>query len=163
MNRRIIFAVIGIILSLIPAGVSLTAFQSNADKPNIILVMADDQGWGDTGYNGHPFVQTPALDAMAKSGLVFDRFYAAAPVCSPTRASVLTRRTPMRTKVTNHGRYMRPHEQTIAETLKSAGYVTGIFGKFHLGSGQPTRPAIPLAPASMNGWSVSTFSTTILT
>lgn len=163
MNRRIIFAVIGIILSLIPAGVSLTAFQSNADKPNIILVMADDQGWGDTGYNGHPFVQTPALDAMAKSGLVFDRFYAAAPVCSPTRASVLTGRTPMRTKVTNHGRYMRPHEQTIAETLKSAGYVTGIFGKFHLGSGQPDSPCNPLAPASMNGWSVSTFSTTILT
>ena len=153
MNRRIIFAVIGIILSLIPAGVSLTAFQSNADKPNIILVMADDQGWGDTGYNGHPFVQTPALDAMAKSGLVFDRFYAAAPVCSPTRASVLTGRTPMRTKVTNHGRYMRPHEQTIAETLKSAGYVTGIFGKFHLGSGQPDSPCNP-AGAGFDEWVV---------
>ncbi|WP_372726014.1 sulfatase-like hydrolase/transferase, partial [Novipirellula sp.] len=51
-------------------------------KPNIILVMADDQGWGDVGYNGHPFVQTPELDAMAKEGFVFDRFYAAAPVCS---------------------------------------------------------------------------------
>ena len=153
MNQRIIFAVIGIILSLIPAGVSLTAFQSNADKPNIILVMADDQGWGDTGYNGHPFVQTPALDAMAKSGLVFDRFYAAAPVCSPTRASVLTGRTPMRTKVTNHGRYMRPHEQTIAETLKSAGYVTGIFGKFHLGSGQPDSPCNP-AGAGFDEWVV---------
>ena len=52
--------------------------------------MADDQGFGDTGYNGHPFVQTPNLDAMARDGFVFDRFYAAAPVCSPTRASVLT-------------------------------------------------------------------------
>ncbi len=112
-------------------------------KPNIILVMADDQGWGDVGYNGHPFVQTPALDAMAKDGFVFDRFYAAAPVCSPTRASVLTGRNPIRTKVTNHGRYMRPEEQTIAETLKSAGYVTGIFGKFHLGSGQPNSPCNP--------------------
>ena len=87
-------------------------------KPNIILVMADDQGWGDTAYNGHPFVQTPALDAMAKDGCVLDRFYAGAPVCSPTRASVMTGRSPIRTKVTNHGRYLRPHEQTIGETKK---------------------------------------------
>jgi arylsulfatase A-like enzyme len=116
-----------------------------AAAPNIILVMADDQGWGDTGYNGHPFVQTPALDAMAKNGLVLDRFYAAAPVCSPTRASVLTGRNPIRTKVTNHGRYMRPHEQTIAESLKAAGYVTGIFGKVHLGSGQPDSICNPSA------------------
>ncbi|MEO0511231.1 MAG: sulfatase-like hydrolase/transferase [Verrucomicrobiota bacterium] len=112
-------------------------------KPNIILVMADDHGWGDAGYNGHPFVSTPTLDAMAKSGFVFDRFYAGAPVCSPTRASVMTGRSPIRTKVTNHGRYMRPHEQTIAETLKAAGYVTGIFGKVHLGSGQPDSPCNP--------------------
>ncbi|NQV32785.1 MAG: sulfatase-like hydrolase/transferase, partial [Phycisphaeraceae bacterium] len=100
-------------------------------------------GWGDTGYNGHPFVKTPALDAMAKDGFVFDRFYAAAPVCSPTRASVMTGRSPIRTKVTNHGRYMRPHEQTIGETLKAAGYITGIFGKVHLGSGQPDSPCNP--------------------
>lgn len=114
-----------------------------SDAPNIILVMADDQGWGDTGYNGHPFVQTPALDAMAQDGLVFDRFYAAAPVCSPTRASVMTGRNPIRAKVPNHGRYMRPHEQTIGETLQAAGYVTGIFGKVHLGSGQPDSPCNP--------------------
>ena len=112
-------------------------------KPNIILVMADDQGWGDVGYNDHPFVKTPELDAMAREGFVFDRFYAAAPVCSPTRASVMTGRNPIRTKVTNHGRYMRPHEQTIAESLKAAGYVTGIFGKVHLGSGQPDSPCNP--------------------
>ena len=112
-------------------------------KPHIILVMADDQGWGDTGYNGHPFVQTPELNSMAKDGFVFDRFYAAAPVCSPTRASVMTGRHPIRTKVTNHGRYMRPHEQTLAETLKASGYVTGIFGKVHLGSGQPDSPCNP--------------------
>ncbi|EMI41037.1 sulfatase-like hydrolase/transferase [Rhodopirellula sp. SWK7] len=116
--------------------------RSNA-APNIILVMADDQGWGDTGYNGHPFVQTPEIDAMANDGLVFDRFYAAAPVCSPTRASVMTGRNPIRCKVPNHGRYMRPQEQTIAESLKAAGYVTGIFGKVHLGSGQPDSPCNP--------------------
>ncbi|MBT4815221.1 MAG: sulfatase-like hydrolase/transferase, partial [Lentisphaerae bacterium] len=116
---------------------------SNTARPNIILVMADDQGWGDTGYNGHPFVRTPALDAMAREGFVFDRFYAGAPVCSPTRASVMTGRCPVRSKVANHGRYMRPQEQTIAETLKSAGYVTGFFGKLHLGSGQPNTPCNP--------------------
>ena len=112
-------------------------------RPHVILVMADDLGWGDVGYQGHPFVQTPELDTMAKNGLVFHRFYAAAPVCSPTRASVLTGRSPMRTKVTNHGRYMRPHELTLAESLKDAGYVTGIFGKLHLGSGQPDSPCNP--------------------
>lgn len=138
---------IALLLTSVGAG-SLTA-EETADrvedgrKPNIILVMADDQGWGDVGYNGHPFVQTPELDAMARDGFVFDRFYAAAPVCSPTRASVMTGRNPIRTKVTNHGRYMRPHEQTIAESLKTAGYVTGIFGKVHLGSGQPDSPCNP--------------------
>ena len=114
-------------------------------QPNIILVMADDQGWGDTGYNGHPIVKTPELDAMASNGFVFDRFYAAAPVCSPTRASVLTGRTPVRAKVPHHGRYMRQEEITLAETLKGAGYRTAIFGKVHLGSGQPNSPANPSA------------------
>jgi len=127
--------------------------QSDAKQPNIILVMADDQGWGDVGYNGHPFVKTPELDAMARDGFVFDRFYAAAPVCSPTRASVMTGRNPIRTKVTNHGRYMRPHEQTIAESLKAAGYVTGIFGKVHLGSGQPDSPCNPTG-MGFNEWVV---------
>jgi arylsulfatase A-like enzyme len=130
-------------LGLCFAGIAFAANAQPSAKPNIILVMADDQGWGDTGYNGHPFVQTPSLDAMAKEGFVFDRFYAAAPVCSPTRASVMTGRSPIRAKVTNHGRYMRPQERTIAETLKAAGYVTGIFGKVHLGSGQPDSPCNP--------------------
>lgn len=114
-----------------------------AERPNIILVMADDQGWGDVGYNNHPFVKTPTLDAMAQEGFVFDRFYAAAPVCSPTRSSVMSGRSPIRCKVTNHGRYMRPQEQTIGETLNAAGYKTGFFGKFHLGSAQPDSPCNP--------------------
>lgn len=112
-------------------------------RPHIVLVMADDQGWGDVGYAGHPFVKTPALDAMAKSGVVLERFYAAAPVCSPTRASVLTGRSPIRSKVTNHGRYMRPQEWTVAEALREAGYTTGFFGKFHVGSVQPDSPCNP--------------------
>lgn len=112
-------------------------------QPNIVLVMADDQGWGDTGYNGHPFVKTPHMDAMAADSVVFNRFYAGAPVCSPTRASVMTGRSPMRTNVPNHGHYMRPHEVTIAEALKGAGYVTGHFGKWHIGSVQKDSPTSP--------------------
>ena len=143
MNRRKFLTAIAAMLCLFYFCIAFAETPRKSGKPNIILVMADDQGWGDTGYNGHPFVQTPALDAMAKDGFVFDRFYAGAPVCSPTRASVMTGRSPIRTKVTNHGRYMRPHEQTIGETLKAAGYVTGIFGKVHLGSGQPESPCNP--------------------
>ena len=113
------------------------------ERPNVVIVMADDHGYGDTGYTGHPFVQTPNLDAMAGGGVVFNRFYASAPVCSPTRASVMTGRHPFRTNVPNHGHYMRPHETTIAEALKDAGYVTGHFGKWHIGSVQPNSPTSP--------------------
>ncbi|MFT5124439.1 MAG: arylsulfatase A-like enzyme, partial [Verrucomicrobiales bacterium] len=136
IQRHLLF-----ILLLISTGVFAFDLSPGEERPNIILVMADDQGWGDTGYNGHPYVQTPALDAMARAAFVCNRFYAAAPVCSPTRASVMTGRNPIRAKVSNHGRYLRPQETTIAERLKSAGYVTGIFGKVHLGSGQPDTPS----------------------
>lgn len=114
-----------------------------SQKPNIILVMADDQGWGDMGYNGHPFVSTPHFDDMARSSLRFDRFYSAAPNCSPTRASVLTGRHPNRVNVLNHGRSMRPQDTTIAEALKTVGYATSHFGKWHVGSCQPTSPVNP--------------------
>ena len=143
MKHRITLVLAAVLLTTLSLATHAKVEQTNRNKPNIILVMADDQGWGDTGYNGHPFVKTPTLDAMAREGFVFDRFYAAAPVCSPTRASVMTGRCPIRTKVTNHGRYLSPHEQTIGETLKAAGYVTGMFGKSHLGSGQPNSPCNP--------------------
>ncbi len=114
-----------------------------ADKPNIVLCMADDQGWGDVGYYDHPVLKTPHLDEMAADGLRFDRFYAAAPVCSPTRASVLTGRTPNRMGCFKWGHTIRPQETTIAEALKKAGYTTGHFGKWHVGSvrkGSPVNP-----------------------
>ena len=119
------------------------ATAQNGKKPNIILVMADDQGWGDMGYNGHPHLVTPHFDKAAAEGLRFDRFYAAAPVCSPTRASVLTGRTPNRMGVFKWGYPMRPQEVTIAEELRKAGYVTGHFGKWHLGSVRRGSPASP--------------------
>jgi len=103
-----------------------------AAPPNIILVMADDMGWGQTGYYDHPVLQTPNLDAMAAGGLRFDRFYAGAPNCSPTRATVMTGRTNDRTGVLNHGVPLRPQERTIAQALQQAGYATGHFGKWHL-------------------------------
>jgi arylsulfatase A-like enzyme len=100
--------------------------------PNIVLVMADDMGWGQTGYYNHPVLKTPNLDDMAANGLRFDRFYAGAPNCSPTRATVMTGRTNDRTGVTNHGVPLRPQERTIAQILQEAGYATGHFGKWHL-------------------------------
>jgi arylsulfatase A-like enzyme len=94
--------------------------------------MTDDQGWGQTGYNNHSVLETPNLDAMASNGIRFDRFYAAAPVCSPTRASVLTGRSNNRTGVLQHGYALNHQEKTIAETLKNVGYSTAHFGKWHL-------------------------------
>ena len=104
-------------------------------RPNIILCMSDDLGWGDTGYNGHPVLQTPHLDAMAAAGLRFNRFYSAAPVCSPTRGSVLTGRHPYRYGIFGANIGHLPEEEiTLAEVLRTRGYATGHFGKWHLGT-----------------------------
>jgi arylsulfatase A-like enzyme len=105
-----------------------------AKHPNFILCMADDQGWGDVAYYGHPVLKTHVLDEMAASALRLDRFYAAHPVCSPTRGSVMTGRNPNRFACFSWGHTLRPEEITVAEALKTAGYATGHFGKWHLGS-----------------------------
>ena len=104
-------------------------------RPNVILCMADDMGWGDTGFNGNKIIKTPSLDAMAEGGLRFTRSYSGAPVCSPTRGSCLTGRHPYRYGIfsANVG-HMRKEEITLAEALKTQGYVTGHFGKWHLGT-----------------------------
>lgn len=106
-----------------------------APRPNIILMMADDMGWGDVEYQGHAKLKTPNLNDMAKNGLRLERFYAAAPVCSPTRGSCLTGRHPYRYGIffANVG-HMLPQEITLAEILADAGYATGHFGKWHLGT-----------------------------
>jgi len=104
-------------------------------KPNVILCMADDLGWGDVGFNGNKIIKTPHLDAMAAAGLKFNRFYAGAPVCSPTRGSALTGRHPYRYGIfTANAGHMREKELTLAEALKTQGYVTGHFGKWHMGT-----------------------------
>ncbi len=121
---------------LAATGLSRRLFAAaGINRPNIILCMTDDQGWGDTGYNGHPVLKTPNLDKMASEGLRFERWYSGAPVCSPTRGSSLTGRHPYRYGVffANVG-HMRSEEVTLAELLKTQGYATGHFGKWHLGT-----------------------------
>ncbi|MBW8039790.1 MAG: sulfatase-like hydrolase/transferase [Planctomycetes bacterium] len=109
--------------------------KKGKDRPNIVLCMADDMGFGDPGFNGNSIIKTPNLDAMAEAGLRFTRFYSAAPVCSPTRGSCLTGRHPYRYGITfaNVG-HMPQEEITLAEALKTQGYTTGHFGKWHLGT-----------------------------
>ncbi|NQZ57704.1 MAG: sulfatase-like hydrolase/transferase [Lentisphaeraceae bacterium] len=130
----------------------LAVLLNASEKPNIILVMADDQGWGQTSYNNHPILKTPNLDAMAANGLRFNRFYASAPVCSPTRSSVLTGRVSDRTAVFAHGYALRREEVTVAQILKKAGYATGHFGKWHLdglrGPGVPVLADDPHSPGA---------------
>ena len=153
------------LLSLLAILACLGGRSPAADtKPHIVFVMADDMGWGQTGYRGHPLLKTPNLDAMAANGLRFDRFYAGGPVCSPTRASVLTGRSHERTGVLSHGYALRLQEKTIAQALKSAGYVTGHFGKWHLnghrGPGAPILGSDPRHPGAFgfDDWvSVSNF------
>ncbi len=145
MKRLIALTILGLLAALPAMAASQPDLleASSSSTPNIVLVMADDHGYGDCGFTGHPFVRTPHLDAMAREAVVFDRFYASSPVCSPTRAAVMTGRHAFRVNVPNHGHYLRPHEVTIAEVLREHGYVTGHFGKWHIGSVQPGSPTSP--------------------
>lgn len=120
--------------------------KETEQRPNIILLMGDDHGWEETGYNGHEYLKTPVLDEMASTGLRLDYFYAAAPVCSPTRGSVITGRHPNRYGTFNPNRSIRPEEISIAQVLKKAGYATGHFGKWHLG---PVKANSPTNPGAM--------------
>ena len=116
--------------------------STQAETPNIILMITDDQGYGDFGAKGNPLVKTPNIDAMAARSFEMTRFYVNA-VCSPTRASLMTGRNSYRTGVTDtfKGRStMRTEEFTLAEMLQGKGYSTGLFGKWHLGDNYPYRP-----------------------
>ena len=112
-----------------------SAREISHPTPNIILIMTDDQGWFDAGFNGNQEIRTPNMDKLASRGIIFDRFYSASAVCSPTRASVLTGRNPLRMNIptANSGR-MPDEEITLPEILKTKGYACGHFGKWHLGT-----------------------------
>lgn len=142
-SRREFLGTLGLSAAYLAMNGSLKAATRPSRKPNIILCMADDQGWGEMGYYGHPELKTPTFDEMAATGLRFDRFYAGAPVCSPTRASVMTGRHPNRSGVFLWNYAIRPEEITIAQLLKKAGYRTGHFGKWHLGPVKADSPVNP--------------------
>jgi len=114
----------------------------SSDRPNIILVMTDDQGYGDLGCHGHPFLKTPNLDKLYTQSIRFTDYHAS-PTCAPTRAALMTGRAPFKNGVTHtilERDRMSLKATTIAEVLKDAGYATGIFGKWHLGDDDAYQP-----------------------
>jgi arylsulfatase A-like enzyme len=137
----LVFALL-ILIAVITPAMSDMIDAAEADRPNVILIMTDDQGSGDLGITDNPFVKTPNIDALAEAGVEVETFYVS-PVCAPTRAALMTGRYTYRTGVTDTwlGRAMMyTDETTVAESLGEAGYATGIFGKWHLGDSYPMRP-----------------------
>jgi arylsulfatase A-like enzyme len=113
-----------------------------AAKPNVLLIITDDQGYGDFSIHGNPHLKTPNIDKLGNASVRFDRYFVNS-FCAPTRAALLTGRWPLRTGthgVTHNKEAMRPSEITIAEALKPAGYRTGLFGKWHNGEQFPYTP-----------------------
>lgn len=113
--------------------------DSPKQRPNVVLVLTDDQGYGDVGFNGNPIVKTPVVDQFAARGVRLDHFYAN-PVCMPTRAALLTGRYYQRTGQAAYYNLMAPDEYTLPEALRDSGYATAMFGKWHLGDNYPMRP-----------------------
>jgi arylsulfatase A-like enzyme len=134
--------------------------KSENEKPNILFILVDDLGWADLGYTGSPFYETPNLDKLAASGMVFTDAYAASPVCSPSRAAIMTGKYPARLNLTDYipgNQFYGPHknqklashpfklqldleEYTLAEAFKDAGYKTFFAGKWHLGEEEKYYP-----------------------
>lgn len=135
------------VLSLLAAVGGPAWAAPDAGRPNVIFILADDQGWGDAGFAGHPYLRTPHLDRLAAEGTWFRQFYVAAPVCSPSRAAFMTGRHPARFGIHGHFAdaaanrrrgmpdWLDPGVTTLPGLLSAAGYATAHFGKWHLGAG----------------------------
>lgn len=146
-SRRLFVLIGGLAAALLPGSACPSSRRPAAEPLNILLILADDLGWRDLGCTGSSFYETPALDRLAAQGMRFTQAYAAANVCSPTRASLLTGKYPARLHITNffvgnrRGKLLPPayrtslplEETTLAEALRNHGYRTAIAGKWHLG------------------------------
>ena len=140
---------ISIILLILQLSLSIITFAQDTKQsetveshPNVVLILSDDQGWGDLSLHGNPWIETPNLDGLAKRGVRLTNFYVS-PLCAPTRASILTGRYSLRTGVVSVSKgmeNMNTEENTLAELFKANGYQTGIFGKWHNGQHYPNRP-----------------------
>jgi arylsulfatase A-like enzyme len=145
VNREIVpapalMALVAVLVAPISAGPRQVS--TSPRTPNVLLIVTDDQGYGDLGATGNPHLSTPNLDRLAGESVVFDRFFVS-PVCAPTRASLLTGRYHLRTGtwgVTGGRETMRGDEVTLAEVLRARGYRTGVFGKWHNGAHVPSTP-----------------------
>ena len=128
-------------------------FASDPVQPNVIIVLADDFGWGDLSCYGGTIAKTPHLDRMAREGVRFTQAYVASPICSPSRCGIITGQFPARWKITSYlqtragqrglrdGRLPRPESAVLAPALKEAGYATAHVGKWHLGGGRDVTDA----------------------
>ncbi|MBN1341344.1 MAG: sulfatase [Phycisphaerae bacterium] len=156
MDRRALLRSLGV--SAVSVGLALgcgplrTASAAER-KPNIIFILVDDLGWAELGCYGNTFNETPNLDAMAKQGMRFTNAYAAAPVCSPTRAALMTGQYPARVGITNYleardEKFLSPEYVTLNEALKARGYKTGLIGKWHLTGDYDQKRGEP----ALHGW-----------
>ncbi len=146
--RNLVQLILALLVSTAPA-IAKTESSSEA-RPNIVLIYVDDLGYGDLAAYGHPVIETPVIDALADEGLQLTAFYAPSPLCSPSRAALLTGRTPYRTGIESWipqgtNAYLSENEITIATLFKDYGYQTAIIGKWHLNGGldrkDQTQPA----------------------
>lgn len=145
MTQRPILKIISILVSvsiLVSCNPANQKAKEKPNRPNVILILTDDQGWGDLSMHGNEWVQTPVIDLMAQDGAQFERFYVS-PLCAPTRASLLTGRYHLRTGtswVSKGLENMNAREVTLGEIFQDQGYATGCFGKWHNGAHYPQHP-----------------------
>lgn len=147
-RRLLIHLLVPVLGCLLMSGAHLRRPRGDGERPNVLVILVDDLGYGDLTCYGAPDLRTPNIDALIASGMRFDRFYANCPVCSPTRSSVMTGRYPdlvgvpgvIRTHPENSWGYLDPSAVLLPAALKPAGYHSGIVGKWHLGLESPNTP-----------------------